>query len=927
MSEHIWFQENLAGYSADGLSIEERERFDRHRVACSACAQMLAEASAFDESMANLFAPIRPAPGFENRVIENLRAARPWRGVFWSRGMRIAIGVAALVVLGVTGAVLQGVMAQGDLALPGTFDQYASNRQNIEGYFDNVTTFLRGDQAIDSVGDKINTYNNRENKMLSDLTDGRTDLLSVYADDLGRVHTSIPGGIIGGKERLLERELVEEAKVPHNYKLSEKLKEDAGNPQEASSRLRADIPIPLSNSTFSFQDSDTKRPAPEVAYFAPSLPMAELGVTIIRGTDPKLVNEAIEKITQLQRENQIADSESREAGQPKESKGGAGLGAGGGPGGGGKGGFGGRGGANASNETITATGLAVADPSQKKDQADPELPPENLGRKIIRTGEIEFEVDGFDAAVAGITRLVGGVPGGFVATVNSDKLPNGKVKGSMVVRLPPEKLDKFLLDVRQELGKIGELKSQRIGSQDVSKQYTDITSRLRGARAMEERFLQIIKTGKGDIKDLVAAENALGQWRTKIEEMEGEIRFYNNQVGLSTLTITLYEKEIQAPAALIVTERRKIQLEVDDVEKAQAAVLAAVNEAKGRVSKSELKQHAAGQLEAIVHFEVAPAAANKVSDQLKLLGIITHQDADRSQQTKGAASQSPDIKIKQNDVKFEVGLYNSANVKPREILEIKIASLDVPSGFRKLHEAVVKVKGQVRTGQLNEQDKLNITAQFDFDIPSTEKKAIEQVLAEAGKVLSRNTNQAAPGEAATDRKIGYRLVLQNVAALPSREKISLGLEVQNVKQTAVEILEMVKSRQGQVGAAKMSFERDDKDSAILIFDVPLSAKDELLRQLKTVGKLRLETSASNPQVPDNELATARIDVTLVNTGPIVQELGPQVRTSLFYSFKVLTWSLMLVILGLSVVLPWVLILWLGYKVVRKFRKKPAGGVP
>ena len=84
---------------------------------------------------------------------------------------------------------------------------------------------------------------------------------------------------------------------------------------------------------------------------------------------------------------------------------------------------------------------------------------------------------------------------------------------------------------------------------------------------MEERFLQIIKTGKGDIKDLVAAENALGMWRTKIEEMEGEIRYYNNQVGLSTLTITLYEKEIQAPAALIVTERRKIQIEVDDIEK------------------------------------------------------------------------------------------------------------------------------------------------------------------------------------------------------------------------------------------------------------------------------------------------------------------------------------------------------------------------
>ena len=47
MSEHTWFQENVAGYCADGLSTEERERFDRHRVACScACAKMLTDEAA-----------------------------------------------------------------------------------------------------------------------------------------------------------------------------------------------------------------------------------------------------------------------------------------------------------------------------------------------------------------------------------------------------------------------------------------------------------------------------------------------------------------------------------------------------------------------------------------------------------------------------------------------------------------------------------------------------------------------------------------------------------------------------------------------------------------------------------------------------------------------------------------------------------------
>src|SRR5205807_8729093 len=110
---------------------------------------------------------------------------------------------------------------------------------------------------------------------------------------------------------------------------------------------------------------------------------------------------------------------------------------------------------------------------------------------IIRSGEIEFEVDSFDAATAVITRLVTATKGGFIATVNSEKLANGKVRGSVVVRVPPEQLDALVLGLRKDLGKFGELKGQRIGSQDITKQYTDLESRLKAAKTMEQRLLTI----------------------------------------------------------------------------------------------------------------------------------------------------------------------------------------------------------------------------------------------------------------------------------------------------------------------------------------------------------------------------------------------------------------------------------------------------
>src|SRR6185437_9545117 len=60
-------------------------------------------------------------------------------------------------------------------------------------------------------------------------------------------------------------------------------------------------------------------------------------------------------------------------------------------------------------------------------------------RKIIRSGEMEFEVDNFETAVERIQKIVA-EESGFVSTTESDKLPNGKVKGRVVLRCPPERL-------------------------------------------------------------------------------------------------------------------------------------------------------------------------------------------------------------------------------------------------------------------------------------------------------------------------------------------------------------------------------------------------------------------------------------------------------------------------------------------------------
>jgi len=85
---------------------------------------------------------------------------------------------------------------------------------------------------------------------------------------------------------------------------------------------------------------------------------------------------------------------------------------------------------------------------------------------------------------------------------------------------------------------------------------------------MEDRLNAMIKEVKGTVKDLLQVEKELGTVRTRIEEIEGELRYYSNLVSMSTLTIKLYEKDIGSAAQMLQAERIQAGIETEEVEKA-----------------------------------------------------------------------------------------------------------------------------------------------------------------------------------------------------------------------------------------------------------------------------------------------------------------------------------------------------------------------
>jgi hypothetical protein len=378
-------------------------------------------------------------------------------------------------------------------------------------------------------------------------------------------------------------------------------------------------------------------------------------------------------------------------------------------------------------ETVTAGAKFTNANQDNKNKQD--APPEPITtRKIVRSGEMEFEVPSFDAAVMTITGLVNEIKGAFVATMNSEKVANGKVRGTVSVRVPPEQLDSLVLGLRRELGK--GLKGQRLGCQDISKQYADLESRLRAARTMEERLLQIIKTGKGEIQDLVQAEKEVGVWRTKIEEIEGEIRYFANLVALSTLTITLHEREVSPRKTTV------LRLAMRDVPAGYRKLQEAVSKANGHIMNAQLNgdatQYVVGQLDFDVRHE----------DQATIDAVLSEIGEVYSRNVVFAPA---DENVMDDKVRMRISLNSAVDLKPRKNATLAVEVTDVEKTTATLSTAVADSGGSIfLSGVTHKRDGSDV-AKLVFDVPLGSAAELVEKLKGAGRIRLQESVQNGQG--------------------------------------------------------------------------------------------------------------------------------------------------------------------------------------
>ena len=157
---------------------------------------------------------------------------------------------------------------------------------------------------------------------------------------------------------------------------------------------------------------------------------------------------------------------------------------------------------------------------------------------IIEMG-ISIESDDIAASVGAI-RSFATTAGGVITSSNIGLRTDDQEDGwaTLVVRVPPERLDSFLVNL-DDPERVGTLTSSNTWTQDVTEQLVELDVRIENQRESVARIRELLAEAK-DLSDVVTLEYELSRRQTDLEVQLARQASLEGRVALSTVTIDLY---------------------------------------------------------------------------------------------------------------------------------------------------------------------------------------------------------------------------------------------------------------------------------------------------------------------------------------------------------------------------------------------------
>ena len=165
-------------------------------------------------------------------------------------------------------------------------------------------------------------------------------------------------------------------------------------------------------------------------------------------------------------------------------------------------------------------------------------------RMVVRNASLTLVVDDPSAQLDAVARMAGELQG-YVASSSASKYQQG-VRVAMTLRVPAEQFEEALRRLR---ALASEVREEQISGQDVTAEYTDLSSRLKNLEAAEAQLREIMDNAT-NTEDVLSVFNQLTQIRGEIEVIKGRMQFLSQSVALATINVTMLPDALAQPVQI-----------------------------------------------------------------------------------------------------------------------------------------------------------------------------------------------------------------------------------------------------------------------------------------------------------------------------------------------------------------------------------------
>lgn len=182
---------------------------------------------------------------------------------------------------------------------------------------------------------------------------------------------------------------------------------------------------------------------------------------------------------------------------------------------------------------------SLNDSSSTADSAAGETAIDPQNQKLIRTVYMDAETEDMDTLLSQVQTRINEL-GGYV---EAREVYNGSMYNStryrnanLTVRIPADKLNAFVDHVSQ----VSNITSSRETVDDVTLQYVAIESRIKALETEQQTLLDLMAKAE-TMSDLLTIESRLTEVRYELENINSQLRVYDNKINYATIHLDISE--------------------------------------------------------------------------------------------------------------------------------------------------------------------------------------------------------------------------------------------------------------------------------------------------------------------------------------------------------------------------------------------------